>query len=86
MTTPRDQGEFIVKDVKPGPSPHMCLRPGRWTSRAYNPGSLFCCPTCHRLSILKEEVDADSNAWYLETNRERRKRWKRGEIYKGELR
>ena len=77
----------IVHTVKIAAAPHTCNAPN---ARDYGRGSLYCCPECHRISICDlaaySDYQWDLNVWKLETEKERRKRWKRGVIYKGELR
>ena len=75
----------IVHTVKIAAAPHTCNAPN---ARDYGRGSLYCCPECHRISICRVQRlhQWDRSGWELETERERRKRWKRGVLYKGELR
>lgn len=75
----------VIHTAKHPTSPHYCQAP---QARDYGVGSIYCCPECHRISFCRNYYgwDKSFNRWKLETDKERRKRWKRGVIYKGELR
>ena len=75
----------VVKEGPPQPGQHSCTVPN---SRDHTPGTVWCCPDCHRLSIVEagDFPGKDWNRWRFETAKERKKRWKRGYVYAGELR
>jgi hypothetical protein len=86
---PLDPGSGMVYEAKAKPAPHECKTPD---AREHIVGSIWCCEACHCLWNLTDDgcygdyAPSFTSVWRLETKRERRKRWKRGVIYKGELR
>jgi hypothetical protein len=76
----------IVKEGPPQPEQHSCTVPN---ARDHTPGTVWCCPGCHRISIVVEGENSrgpEWNVWRFETDKSRRKRWKRGYVYAAELR
>jgi len=76
----------LVKEAPKKATRHRCDTPD---ARKLTEGSVWCCEGCHRISTVINDSGMwsdDFNMWQLETEKKRRRRWKRGVVYAEELR
>jgi hypothetical protein len=76
----------ILKNVAKPRDTHACRPPqDKWgVNVEVGAGSLWRCDECGAVWIVRGKPGFVSN-WWKESERQRRKRWNRGEIYKEEL-